>query len=74
MNIQILGTLKCQDTKKAQIIIWLYGAGGAGTDNVRQISGDQVPGARIWTNPEIQTKYPVFILVPQISAELILRA
>jgi predicted peptidase len=47
------------------LIIWLHGAGGAGTENVRQISGDQVPGTRIWTKPEVQEKHPAFVLVPQ---------
>jgi len=32
--------------KKYPIIIWLHGAGGAGTDNLLQISGDQIPGTR----------------------------
>ncbi len=47
------------------LIIWLHGAGGAGTDNVLQISGDQVPGTRAWTKAEVQGKHPAFVLVPQ---------
>jgi predicted peptidase len=47
------------------LIVWLHGAGGAGTDNLRQISGDQVPGTRIWLRPEVQAEHPAFILVPQ---------
>ena len=43
----------------------LHGAGGAGTDNRAQISGDQISGTRIWTKPENQGKYPTFVLVPQ---------
>jgi predicted peptidase len=47
------------------LVLWLHGAGGAGTDNRGQISGDQVPGTRTWTKPQNQTKYPSFVLVPQ---------
>jgi predicted peptidase len=50
---------------KYPLIIWLHGAGGAGTDNVLQISGDQINGTRMWTSPESQKKYPAFVLVPQ---------
>lgn len=47
------------------LVLWLHGAGGAGTDNRAQISGDQVPGTRLWTKQQNQTKYPSFVLVPQ---------
>jgi predicted peptidase len=50
---------------KYPLIIWLHGAGGAGADNVAQVSGDQVNGTRIWTKPESQKKYPAFVLAPQ---------
>ncbi len=52
-------------SQKYPLILWLHGAGGAGSDNVRQISGDQVPGTRIWLKPAVQAKYAAFILVPQ---------
>jgi predicted peptidase len=51
--------------KRYPLVVWLHGAGGMGHDNLRQISGDQVPGTRIWTTPEHQAKYPAFVLVPQ---------
>jgi predicted peptidase len=51
--------------KKYPVIIWLHGAGGAGDDNLKQISEDQVAGTRLWTKPEIQSKHPAFVLVPQ---------
>jgi predicted peptidase len=47
------------------LVLWLHGAGGAGTDNLAQISGDQIRGTRIWTNPVNQAEYPAFVLVPQ---------
>lgn len=51
--------------KKYPIIIWLHGAGGAGNDNLLQITGDQIPGTRVWTKPENQARHPAFVLVPQ---------
>lgn len=52
-------------TKKYPVVIWLHGAGGAGDDNLLQISGDQIPGTRLWTKAENQARHPAFVLVPQ---------
>jgi len=51
--------------KRYPLVIWLHGAGGAGDDNLLQISGDQIPGTRLWTKPENQQRHPAFVLVPQ---------
>ena len=50
---------------KYPLVLWLHGAGAVGSDNFRQISGDQIMGTRTWTRPEVQAKYPAFVLVPQ---------
>ena len=47
------------------VVIWLHGAGGTGSDNLRQISGDQIPGTRLWLEPEQQRAHPAIVLVPQ---------
>ena len=47
------------------LVIWLYGAGGAGRDNKLEIEGDQILGTHIWTRAENQAKHPAFVLVPQ---------
>jgi predicted peptidase len=52
-------------SRKYPLIIWLHGAGGAGDDNLLQISGDQISGTRLWTKPENQMRHPAFVLVPQ---------
>jgi len=51
--------------KKYPLVLWLHGSGGIGTDNLRQIAGDQIPGTRFWTTPAAQAKHPSFVLVPQ---------
>jgi predicted peptidase len=50
---------------KYPLILWLHGSGGAGTDNLRQIQRDQIPGTHIWTTPENQARHPAFVVVPQ---------
>ncbi len=47
------------------LVLWLHGAGGAGTDNRAQISRDQVSGTHTWTKAQNQAKYPAFVLAPQ---------
>jgi predicted peptidase len=50
------------------LIIYLHGAGGAGTDNLRQISGGNTNGTHFWTTPEMQNRFPAFVLAPQLPA------
>jgi predicted peptidase len=47
------------------LVLWLHGAGGAGSDNLAQIAEDQILGTHTWTRPQNQSKYPTFVLVPQ---------
>jgi predicted peptidase len=47
------------------LVLWLHGAGGAGSDNRAQISADQNLGTHTWTKPQNQARYPTFVLVPQ---------
>src|SRR5689334_6847948 len=51
--------------KQYPLLVWLHGAGGRGTDNIQQISGDQVPGTRLWTTKRNQDKHPAFVVAPQ---------
>jgi predicted peptidase len=51
--------------KKYPLVIWLHGAGSAGSDNLGQISLDNKLGTHFWTRPENQEKHPAFVLAPQ---------
>jgi predicted peptidase len=51
--------------KAYPLVLWLHGSGGAGTDNIAQISDDQILGTHIWTEPQTRAKYPAFVLAPQ---------
>jgi len=48
------------------LIIYLHGSGGAGTNNVKQISGGNSHGTGLWLKPEIAKENPAFVLAPQI--------
>jgi predicted peptidase len=52
--------------KKYPLLLWLHNAIGGGSDNVLQISGTNYPGTHLWTTPEAQEKFPVFVLAPQV--------
>ncbi|HLH32941.1 MAG TPA: hypothetical protein VKY31_17195, partial [Terriglobia bacterium] len=54
--------------QKYPIVIWLHGAGSAGTDNIGQISLDNKIGTHFWARPENQEKHPAFVLAPQSRA------
>jgi len=53
---------------KYPLVIWLHGAGSAGTDNLGQISLDNRLGTHFWARPENQAKHPAFVLAPQSQA------
>ena len=47
------------------LVVFLHGAGGSGTDNLKQLQGANTFGALVWTLPENQARYPAFALAPQ---------
>ena len=53
-------------TTSYPIIMYLHGGGGAGDDNIKQITGGNTHGTHVWTTPEIQVKYPAFVVAPQL--------
>jgi len=53
-------------SREYPLVVYLHGAGGRGTDNVKQISGGNTYGARVWALAENQAERPCFILAPQL--------
>jgi predicted peptidase len=48
------------------LVIWLHGASGVGTDNASQVTtGGNEIGSRLWIRPDIQARYPSFVVAPQ---------
>lgn len=48
------------------LIVYLHGGGGAGNDNLKQISGGNTAGTHVWTTKEMQARHPAFVVAPQI--------
>ena len=48
------------------LVIYLHGGGGAGTDNLKQITGGNTLGTHLWTTPEMQARHPAFVFAPQL--------
>lgn len=48
------------------LVVWLHGAHGVGSDNISQISaGGNELGSGLWVRPDIQSKFPSFVVAPQ---------
>src|SRR6185295_18726213 len=65
MPYRLFVPVNYDSTKRYPIVLWLHGGGGRGTDNLKQISGGNTSGARVWISPAAQQKYPAFVLAPQ---------
>lgn len=51
------------------VVIYLHGGGGAGRDNLRQLSTGNVAGTRLWVRSDIQRRFPAFVLAPQLDGD-----
>jgi predicted peptidase len=51
--------------QKYPLVLWLHGGEGRGSDNLQQIVHTNQTGAHVWLAPEIQLKFPAFVLAPQ---------
>ena len=54
--------------QKYPLVIFFHGSGSIGNDNTSQMNST---APLIWSIPEIQLKYPCYVVVPQISTELV---
>lgn len=52
--------------EKYPLVVYLHGSAGRGTDNLKQISGGNLYGSRVWALPANQAERPCFILAPQL--------
>ena len=50
------------------LVVYLHGGGGAGNDNLRQISGGNTAGTRLFASASVQAKHPAFVVAPQMPA------
>jgi predicted peptidase len=50
-------------------VVYLHGSGGAGTDNIKQISGGNTRGTHLWISREVQAQHPAFVIAPQLPGD-----
>jgi predicted peptidase len=50
---------------KYPLVFWFHGGSGRGSNNESQITNENEKGAQVWTTPENQSRFPVFVLAPQ---------
>jgi predicted peptidase len=65
MPYRLFTPARLEPGRSYPLIVFLHGAGGSGTDNVKQLEGGNVYGALVWTLPENQARHPTFVLAPQ---------
>jgi predicted peptidase len=65
MPYRLFTPLRFERGRRYPLIVFLHGAGGSGTDNMKQLRGANVFGALVWTLPQNQSRYPAFVLAPQ---------
>ncbi len=49
--------------RKVPLVLFLHGAGGRGTDNLRQLTDQAAP--LVFVRPENQSRWPLFMVAPQ---------
>ncbi len=51
--------------KRYPLVVFLHGSSGSGKDNEKQLQGANMFGALVWARPEIQKRWPCFVVAPQ---------
>jgi predicted peptidase len=65
MPYRLYSPARLERGRKYPLVVFLHGAGGSGTDNVKQLQSANMFGALVWTLPENQERHPAFVLAPQ---------
>ena len=65
MPYRLFTPARLQPGRRYPLVVFLHGAGGSGTDNVKQLQDANVFGALVWTLPENQARHPAFVVAPQ---------
>jgi predicted peptidase len=51
--------------QKYPLVLWLHGGTGRGSDNLKQLDKQNQLGTHFWIAPDVQERFPAFVLVPQ---------
>ena len=52
-------------SKRYPLVVYLHGSGGRGDDNLKQLTGGNAWGTRLFSSAKVQNDYPSFVLAPQ---------
>lgn len=55
--------------QKYPLVLWLHGGAGRGSDNVKQLTRQNELGTHYWISPDVQAKFPAFVLIPQCPSD-----
>jgi predicted peptidase len=65
MPYRLYAPTRVEPGRRYPLVVFLHGAGGSGTDNLKQLQNANMFGALVWTLPENQARHPAFVLAPQ---------
>jgi predicted peptidase len=54
---------------KYPLLLWLHASDGRGSDNVKQLTNENQVATHFWISKNVQSAFPVFLLVPQCAAK-----
>lgn len=52
-------------SRRYPLMLWLHGGEGRGSDNIKQLTGNNSIGSHFWASHDVQLKFPMFVLLPQ---------
>ena len=50
---------------KYPLLVWLHASDGRGSDNLKQLAGNNQLATHFWISKTVQASFPVFLLIPQ---------
>jgi len=65
LNYRLFVPLGYDAGHKYPLVLWLHGANGRGSDNVKQLTGGNQLGTHFWISRDVQRSFPAFVLAPQ---------
>ena len=65
LSYRLFVPLGYDSKRKYPLVLWLHGANGRGSDNLKQLTGGNQLGTHFWISREVQNTFPVFVLAPQ---------
>jgi predicted peptidase len=65
LNYRLFVPLGYDAKQKYPLVLWLHGANGRGSDNLKQLTGGNQLGSHFWISRDVQRTFPAFVLAPQ---------